>query len=396
MVLVMTKKVATITFYHETYNYGAILQAHALQIVLGHLGFDTEILNYQRSYKDITNTRTTKLNKLVKKITSVNSFGDIENIIGHPFRKVWLEEVSKDINLRKSKIEDFKSVFTKRTRILNRDTIRDVSDNYDAFICGSDQIWNPTRFDSNFFLSFVPENRKKIAYAASLGVNAFSAGEKAKISPLINRFDAISVREESAVKLISELTNKTVVKVLDPTLLLDCHYWQHFIQNPDRDFQTKQYIFSYQIGQNNAHRDLTRRLGKYLGLPIVTIPGIAYPQPYDFSYSDINLIDASPQDFISLITQSELLVTDSFHACVFAVLFGKKFIALQRDKDNERLSMNSRIYDLLKMFSLEDHMVRDFTQAKFFYSKELKPEVEKWQQLIAFSKEYLMNSLSAE
>jgi hypothetical protein len=392
----MTKRVATITFYHETYNYGAILQAYALQTVLQNLGFNTEILNYQRSYIDITNARTTKLNKLVKKFTSINSLGDIDNLIRYPFRKVWLEEISKNIDLRKSKIEDFKSDYTKKTNILNSLTILNLSYNYDAFICGSDQIWNPTRFDPNFFLSFVPENRKKIAYAASLGVNAFSASEKAVIAPLLNRFDAISVREESAVKLISELTDKNVVKVLDPTLLLDRNYWLRFVHNLDEKVKPKQFIFSYQIGQNNAHRDLTKRLGRKLGLPIVSIPGVAYPQPYDFSYSDINFTDASPQDFISLIAQSELLVTDSFHACVFAILFGKKFVALQRDSHDERLSMNSRIYDLLKMFLLEDHLLRDPKQAKYISAKDPKPEKEAWRQLDAFSKDYLMVSLSTE
>lgn len=393
----MTKKVATITYYHQTYNYGAILQAHALQVVLNQLGFVSEILDYQRSYKDITSAKTTKLNRLFGKITSINSFGDIENIINYPFRRAWIEKISMDINRRKKRIEDFKSEYTEKTRILNCETISKVSDDYNAFVCGSDQIWNPTRFDPNFFLSFVPDNRKKIAYAVSLGVNAFSAKEKAIIAPLINRFDSISVREESGIKLISELTNKNVVKVIDPTLLLDRNYWQQFIHDLDGEFKPRPFIFSYQIGQNNAHRDLAKRLGKDLRLPIFTIPGVAYPQPYDFSYSDVNFIDASPQDFISLIAHSELLITDSFHACVFAILFGKKFIVLKRDTDRDRLSMNSRVYDLLSMFSLEDHLMRDPKHAKLICSKELiTPEEEKWHQLSAFSKGYLIDSLSEE
>lgn len=395
----MQKKVAIMTLFHNSTNYGAILQAYALQKTIESMGLQCVVLDYQRKIVDITQKAQkpkSKIQKLIYKISAIYSKGDLINSCLQPIRKLWEKKYEKDIVNRKKKFREFIAENIPVSAFLDSSTIHSIQNEFDVFVCGSDQIWRPTTFDPNLFLGFVKQNKPRIAYAASLGVAALSDKEKEIYTPLINQLDAISVRESSAVSLVSGLTEKSVVRVLDPTLLLDHDYWRNNFSTKNQTLENEKYIFSYQIANNNANRELAKKTGKLLGMKVVAIPGLYRIQPYDFMYADINMTDASPEEFINLIAQSEYVITDSFHACVFAILFGKKFIALERFSRSDRLSMNSRIYDLLEMFSIPERLLTRSDQLEQLLNSDLDIQLDKWKQSMSSSKDFLIKNIIAD
>jgi len=387
-------KVAIMTLFHNSTNYGGILQAYALQKTIESLGFECVVLDYQRNINDITQVTNSKIQRLIGKVTNIRSIGDIINIGFLPIRKYWARSYEAGIRTRKQKFSAFITNNMKVSEYFDNRTIHLTQNDYDVFICGSDQIWRPTTFDPNFFLDFIDQDKQRISYAASLGVNALSKKEKDIFTPLVNKLDAISVREKSATPIISDLTKKEVVRVLDPTLLLDRDFWITKLLTENKSYQEEEYIFSYQISDNNANRDLVKKAGKLLRMKTVTIPGLYKIQPYDFCYADTNMVDASPEDFLSLIAHSKCVITDSFHACVFSILFGKKFIALERNTNSDRLSMSSRIYDLLELFSIPDRLLIKPDQLEKLLNSDVNLQVDNWKQLKSFSKDFLSKNIS--
>ena len=183
------KKVGIMTLYYKTYNYGAQLQCCALQRVLSKLGYEAELIRF-------------KWNK-----AHLDGF----------YRRAGAGS--------RAKFEAFSKSIPHGKRVYTPENISECADEYDIFICGSDQIWGvndsmPVYVLPQISLSFVPANKAKIAYAASMGGSAVSDKVKAALSLPVSRLDAVSVREASAVDFISKMAKKPVAAVLDPTMLL--------------------------------------------------------------------------------------------------------------------------------------------------------------------------------
>jgi Polysaccharide pyruvyl transferase. len=244
------------------------------------------------------------------------------------------------------------------------DSVKDI----DIFICGSDQIWNPDWFKSAFFLDFVPDNKKKIAYAASLGRNILSIQEKALISPLINRLNYISVREESAKELLKDDVNKEISIVLDPTLLLDKTYWNALSGEYEKNGE---YIFVYLLGNNPAHRHFAENLAKKMKKRIICLPYSDNKfNKGDAFFNAKKIYSAGPIEFLQLIKNADYIITDSFHAVVFSIIFNKEFYVVNRSINNDIHSMNSRIFDLLHQIKLENRIINNFNTSDFVLNEE--------------------------
>ena len=350
------KKVAILTLLNNNYNYGAILQALALQKAVERFGFDAEVIDYVKSPISLYGGKSFK-NRLFDKISHIGSFGDICNILAFPFRKQYASRYAKDLELRKAA---FNAFIAKHMNVGHHSTAENVSDiasDFDIFITGSDQVWRPYSFDINYFLPFA-ENKIRFSYAASLGVDNLSLRAQEILIPLIRNLNAISVREKSSMDLLVSLGCENVKNVVDPTLLFDSSFWDEYATIPE-DYKNKRYILSYQIGDSGKNRDIAKKIAKSYGCKLIALPGISKLQLYDFQYADKNILSASPSEFLGLIKNAECVVTDSFHACVFSIIFQKDFYALDRYKKKEKDSMNCRIYDLLSLFGLDDRLVLD-------------------------------------
>lgn len=276
------------------------------------------------------------------------SYGDVYNLL-HLFSSK--APYLPGINERKRRFKEFYQKNLNVSRYYNLGTIYSANNDYDAFVCGSDQVWRPGSFDPNYYLTFAVSGKKKISYAASLGVQRLSGAANDMMVPLIEKLDAISVREQEAANILKECGIDALV-TLDPTLLWNRNFWENVATKTN--LEKGKYIFCYFIGENNSNREIAKKIAKIKGLPLVAIPGVSRLLPYDFEYADINMTEAGPDEFLGMVRDAAVVVTDSFHACVFSTIFEVPFVAVERFSAKDANSMNGRIYDFLATFGLEN------------------------------------------
>lgn len=331
-------------------NYGAELQAYALQRVLNLLGYDTEIIDYL-FYKNPQHKKTVRSRPNfhfgIKKIL-------VERL--YPiYTKIRMFLNSKNENVREQRFALFHKKNTRLSKTYKTiDELFEAKMDYDIYMVGSDQVWNPGIYSSldPYFLKFAPKDRKKIAYASSFGVSeipsyAFSYYQKA-----LREFDAIGVRESNAVDLVYSLSGKSAQWVLDPTLLLTKDDWNEIAVLPEEvKGVCDGYILLYELTPCPYILQLAHYFSKSLNLPIVRICKNASVEDRDRSI--INITDAGPNEFIGLFAHAKLVITNSFHGTAFSINLERDFYTVTP----LRKQNNSRQQSLLKLFQLESRLL---------------------------------------
>ena len=375
------KKIGILTFYHNSCNFGGNLQAYALCALCNQNGYEAEQIAFIESKK--TPERVSVLQKIKKIGIARFPFVLMKRIlrnIAHRQPSLKREEKKHNVYARKkAAFEDFnKNAIPHSKQIYYRDTVYQCVGDYDVFISGSDQIWNTGLYITEYFLNFVPDEKKKIAYAPSITVNQLSDEKCEMLSKYLNRYHAVSVRESEAVDLLQPLCDKPVQFVLDPTFLLDRADWEK-IAEKTVDFGD--YIFCYFLGNNEKERKIAKEYAQSRGLKLATIGHAWKVMKEDKDFGDVRLYDTTPGQFIELIKNAEYVFTDSFHAVVFSKIFEKQYFVFNRDNKG---SMGSRIRTITSLFETEDRFcfgeretlgyVESLTDID--YGKEL-PEFEK-------------------
>jgi hypothetical protein len=353
-------KIGILTF-HCAHNYGAVLQAYALQEKLKELGHYVEIIDYRPSYLidaykiPSLNFKSQSIKNIVFKILSVCFFK-------YSRRKRFV------------KFDDF----IKNKLNLHQQT-NIIPEDYDLYILGSDQIWNgyiTKGIDNVYWGRFsIKPGAKKITYAVSLGNYKLQEGQKPYVKQLLAKIDGISVREKETLSKIQSLANKQVYEVLDPTFLNNKLKWNKLIND---DYQNRKYVLLYQVRYNKHLKDIAKNLAKQIKGTIIEVPAYISKQYIFNKYKTI-----SPVEFISLIKNAECIVTSSFHGTAFSIIFEKPFytVALNDGKDN-------RSINLLNKLSLQNRMINVYDNVKFApidYTESNK----KLQYLIYCSESYL-------
>ncbi len=324
----MNRKVGLMTWF--TYdNYGSMLQCSATIKIVKKLGYDIELINYtpKEAYKDVDISVLT--NKVIRKLKNITKQKHIIN-----------KKISNQ------KFIEYRDKLPKSEIVNDKSSLFLLNKKYDTFICGSDQIWAPTVFDENYFLSFVNDQNKKIAYAPSIGLPVIeNKYVKVKMEKLINEFNFLSTREEQGAKIIKNLTGKDAKVVLDPTLLLNEQDWmEDFV-----DIPYENYILAYFLGDNLEYYNACKEIAKQENKKLIILPTTSE----DLSKVECIFDDLGPNEFISLIHKADMILTDSFHGTIFSINFNKPFISFKRFKD-DKLSQNSRIYNILNKLNLND------------------------------------------
>jgi len=227
----------------------------------------------------------------------------------------------------------------------------------DIYITGSDQVWGPWYKLGPFFLTFVNPEKKKIAYAASFGRDYISPEEKDEVSSYLRGLTSIGVREVSGKKICEEINAKEVKLVPDPTLLLTRKEWsQLFVSTKHKRYPYKKFLF-YKVGAQDA------QLFKSVVASMCDINSY-----YFVSASSHELVNIYPtvEIWLKLISESGLVVTNSFHGTVFCLLFNTPFITLERTAPSEK-SMNTRLVSLLNIFSLSERLISNTEMSSINY-----------------------------
>ncbi len=340
------KKIGLCVCY-DTKNFGSQLQVLATDEQIKKLGYQTEIIRYKKKL-----SLTFAFHTLPRFFNSYFVKGKMSGkrksrrLAQHP-------EISKKVAVRNKRFEKFveKHFRNLSAPFIGWEDLKQRSANeYDAFLCGSDQLWLPGNLGSHFYtLEFVPDNKAKIAYATSFGVSQIPWYQKKRTAAYLNRFQSLSTRELKGGQIIKDLTCKEVPVVCDPTLLLDVDEWEKII--PTKRIIEEPYIFCYFLGTNSEHRKVARELGMVTGLKLVTCPFLDNFVEEDQQFGDVQMFDMDAEDFVNLIRHAEYVLTDSFHGSVFSILHHKKFITFNRF-GSESTSRNSRIDSLCELLGL--------------------------------------------
>jgi len=325
----MNRRAKIITF-HCVPNYGAVMQAYALQTILRNYFEYVEIMNYCPF-------------SLTSQYKVINNYS-IKSI----FYSLWS---AKSYLEKKRKFKFFSNNYL----CVNDKKYRrqyDVEEyDTDFYFLGSDQIWNPEilkGFDPIYFGHFPKKTGATvISYAASIGKRHLTNKECETIRELINGIDYISVREEAAKNILSHLTNKEISVVLDPTLLLDKDKWSSITKK----IYCSDYLLYYSLNGYVETEVMAKKIANYLGLNLIEISGKKKPivkKPH------IAIYNAGPEEFLSYIRNASYVVTDSFHGTVFSIIFERPFITIPHK------TRNSRIDTLLGKLGLLDRMISEF------------------------------------
>lgn len=359
---------ANIVTFHLANNYGAVLQAYALQQFLNDNFCETYILDY---HSDLFN-----------KLNSKPSLNDWTNNPKNSAFKFLQNAIYKGKN---KKIENFRDNYLKLTPSYTKDNIFRASDQADVFITGSDQVWNYLIInqDKNYFLDFV-NNKTTCSYAASFGVSTIPNSYIAFYFKNLRKLNYISTREIQGVNLVKDIINKDAYIMPDPTLLLDRTTWNNISYECTED---KKYILVYKITKADQLISFAKKLSKKTGLPIIYIPN-------DLKSGIVGktITNVGPQDWIGYIKNAEYVVTNSFHGTVFSIIFNKKFFSEVSTKVNPS---TSRIESLLKMFNLEkrtfDHYTEDMLYQELNSDKIQEIMIEQRKLAYDFFKEVFKN-----
>ena len=333
-------KIGILTHFHKSTNYGGVLQAYALCKYLNDHGHSARQILYQHTVTKI-NTASVTPKEYVSKVVS-------------RLKKQLYKKENQNIQKRmESLFWDFRDRVPHTFHEYTKDTIGDVANDFDAFITGSDQVWNPIWYDSSYMLDFVREATPKISYAASIGVGNLDR-EQQEIFRQLKGFRAISVREKAAANLLPPLVGQEVKVCVDPTLLLSADDWDGIASERKID---EKYVFLYFLGDDTKCRRLAQQFAKAKGMKLVLLPDLLGTyRKNDRKIHAEKVMDATPGDFVSLIKHGEYIFTDSFHACVFSLLYHKEFFAFPRAG---AIQMESRIQTLTELFACPERFCAD-------------------------------------
>ena len=326
-------RVAVITL-HRIHNYGSVLQAYATQRIFEAMGHDTVIVDY------ITPQRTRR--KLYT-LRPAGSSGGFKGMLIHGARIASL--IIRDITFG-----HFRERYMKLTgKYVTPEDLEKNPPVADLYVSGSDQVWNShynEGVDRGFFLDFISEDCRRLAFVSSFGKTSLDDSEKHQIRKYLDRYQALSVREDSALEIIRDLGRQDAVHLLDPTLQLSREEWMK-IASP-RLVHEPYVLLMLLYNEDNHATEYARKIADAKGLKLVRLSwGLKKPAGVD-----VLMTHRSPQDFISLFANADFIVTNSFHGLAFSINLEKQFIVVPRNE------FNSRIESLLRLTGLSGRMIR--------------------------------------
>lgn len=327
------------------YNYGQALQRFALQHTLKKFSESVEVLwiSGNRCFAEAGGKPTVQCVKFEER---------------HDWEKKFFPREAA----RQARFKDFENLHIK-TRF-DFPYFEDIADEYDFFIVGSDQVWNPNF--GKVFLPFVP-SEKKIAYAASFGVNAIPEDKISMFKQGVSSFNYISVREENAVQLVKDLSGKSALWVLDPVLLLSKDDWLVVAQKPTwfKEKYRNGYVLTYHLSKLPPPE--VKTFADKLDLPVINL----------MDAENYNSFTVGPAEFVWLFINASMVFTNSFHGAAYSILFKHPFIVNGlRDQNDPRLK------SFLKLFGLEDRMQKLADPMKIDFTR--RDEVLPLERLKAF------------
>lgn len=349
------KKIGIVTLLGY-FNYGNRLQNYALQEIIKSFGYEVESLIFDdkpfltelqdnRSFVQKLGTLTpTKLLKI------------LINLSRKQKNKKRLQNIQSN---REEKFLNFSKNFILEKKY-------DPNDNYEAFIVGSDQVWNPNYIlNKPQYLLMFADPEKRISYAASIGISELPIEAKSIYKKELEMFRHISVREDVGAKIVRDLIGNTPPVVLDPTLLLSKQQWLN-IANRASNRPNKKYILTYFLGElPSKATKIIDFLQQRSDFDIINLAQM----------SEVETYETSPSEFLDYFEHTDFVLTDSFHAVAFSIIFEKDFVAFKREGTHDMSSRMDTILNLTELTSRKASQV-DMNQLQGINFNNAKNKLE--------------------
>ncbi|MBQ5982976.1 MAG: polysaccharide pyruvyl transferase family protein [Prevotella sp.] len=345
-------------------NYGGIIQCYALQMTLKRMGHETIIL--QREFK--------------KKYTIK---GACIYYVKHIIKLLLGRQSSWHYYVNQRKLDYIaqntykfidKNIKPRSKKCYSTEELQKVVNelNLNAIIVGSDQVWRPNYSPClpNYFLNYLGKDNtiKRISYGASFGTDKWTFTDEltATCGELLRKFHAVSVREQSAIKLCKDYFNVDASQVLDPTMLLDANDYKKLIPQKQK---VRGELFCYVLDRNQEKENLISHISSVTHLNAFESMPELQQSTYNL-YGDIDKCISPPlEDWLSAFIEADMVVTDSFHGTVFSIIFNKPFWVI----GNEKRGM-SRFQSLLSMYNLEERLIVTTSLNKINFTKSIEWE----------------------
>ena len=319
--------------FHRASNYGAVLQAYALQQAFRKIGSDAVIVNY--------------LNKVVE--------GDHRPVGLFTHHNPVSAALRYPIKAKKDRLfNEFRSRKLVMTEEVLPDELSSLKDSFSLFVTGSDQVWNDrfSGLDPAYMLTFAQE-QQRYSYACSFGFEEFPEGKEDRYKELLSGMQCLSLREMSGKELVEKIGLEGRVD-LDPTLLLDEEHWREFSKAPK---VSGHYILVYTVNPDVHLVEFARKLSAETGC------GIMYLNNQYKSNRDLTRVRyASPEEYVGWFANAQYVLTNSFHGTAFSIIFHRRFkVELETKK-----KYNVRSRDLLINCGLQNCILRNNSEDHFF------------------------------
>ena len=313
-------RIGILTF-HRAYNYGAVLQCYALQQYLLSMGHEVEVIDYRQPW--------------IEEYYKPFSMTVLKNYLHHPKAAcryiVYFFRRRKTLPIRRKQFQSFLSEFI-RLSAHHVYTIDKIPDNYDAYIIGSDQLWGKGcmggKLDDVYLGHFVhTKDSRIIGYAISSDSDSIKKlYDEDRLKDSLSQFSALSFRESSISRYVKELTEETYLATVDPTLLSDEKLWEPLVNN---EWAKKSYVAIYQVRGGRKYKFILYKKAQQMAK----------------QFGDCQIIDLSDMqfkltDFVSIIKYAKFVVTSSFHATVFSIIFKTPFYAIKHNDGKDHRYVN--------------------------------------------------------
>lgn len=319
-------RIGIITF-HFVNNYGGVLQAYALQKVISDLGHKVYVIDYRNWF--IRFTDAVRMMPVTKRLdvfkAGMKSYGD---------RKGRVAKINRFIqgHLNLTKRVSYRELYT-------------LDSDFDKFICGSDQIWNPLitgGVDKAYYLDFINDKTKKISYAPSMGTGRIFGFHLKKMFRMIKEIGYLSIREKSTRKMLFEAIGKSPEILVDPTFLIKLDEWETLADKPDG--LPEKYILLYMMQGDERIYEYARRMKEVFNVPIVEISRYGYNP----GFADYIKVNVGIEEFLGLFLNATYICTNSYHGFVYSLIFNKDLCLIPS------VHFSARIRNLLELFEMSD------------------------------------------
>lgn len=338
------KKIALMTWHHAE-NYGTAYQALAMKSLIEEFGYTVDLIDYRRDDAPILEKKTF-----------------LQYLREYNFKSIFFRE--KKFKFSGNGFDRFYDkyfTYTEQCKYLSDFQILNTV--YEAFVCGSDQIWNPNWLDEHYFFDFVEDKSKIIAYAPSCGISDIEIYEnEKKWLDLIKDFKYLSLREEINCRQMTIKLNREVFHALDPVLMLDSSFWEKISQK--KVGLPEKYAFVFFLKNNKRNFRKAIKKIKTLGL----VPIIYHcTQSRDNKYANIG--ELTPEEMIYVVGHAEYVFTDSFHIMVLSIIFKKQFRIFDKYSSERMKEQNGRLYDVLERLKIDKEWVNVNSNNRLDYKK---------------------------